>query len=64
MSRQLVGVAGILIAVVGIAVDSRMLVWIAIGVLLVAVLWRLVASRRARRNAEMEEDAAGRRPEV
>jgi membrane protein implicated in regulation of membrane protease activity len=64
MSRQLVGVAGILIAVVGIAVDSRMLVWIAIGVLLVAVLWRLVASRLDRRNAEMEEDAAGRRPEV
>jgi hypothetical protein len=64
MSRQLVGVAGILIAVVGIGLDSRVLVWIAIGVLLVAVLWRLVASRRDRTNAETDGDAAGRRPEV
>jgi hypothetical protein len=44
--------AGILIAVVGIALDSRLIVWIAIGVLLVAVVWRLAASWSTRRKAE------------
>lgn len=52
MSRQWLGMAGILIAVVGIALDSRLIVWIAIGVLLVAVVWRLAASWSARRKAE------------
>lgn len=50
MSRQLVGVVGIAIAVAGIATNSRVLIWVAIGVLLAAVLWRLVASWRARRH--------------
>lgn len=52
MSRQLVGVLGIVIAVAGIAMNSRVLIWVAIGVLLAAVLWRLVASWRARKHRD------------
>jgi hypothetical protein len=52
----MLGVAGILIAVVGIALDSRLIVWIAIGVLLVAVIWRLAASWSARKKAESGAD--------
>ncbi len=52
MSRQLVGVLGIAIAVAGIATNSRVLIWVAIGVLLAAVLWRVVASSRARKHRD------------
>ena len=59
--RQLLGVAGIAIALVGIALDARGIIWAAIVVLAVAFLWRLLASRRARQNAETPpQDAAGR----
>ena len=42
MTRQLLGIAGILLAVLALAYDSRWLVWSAIGVLMIAFLWRLV----------------------
>jgi hypothetical protein len=59
--RQVLGILGIAIAVVGIALDSRRIIWGAIVVLAMAFAWRLLASRRARQNAEVPpQDAAGR----
>ncbi len=52
MSRQLLGLAGIAIAVVGIALDSVVVIWLAITVLSAAALWRLLARRAARQKAE------------
>jgi len=49
MRRQLVGISGILLAVLGIAYESRALVWAAIGVLMIAFLWRLVDRLRDQR---------------
>lgn len=61
MTRQLLGILGIAIALVGIALESRWIVWGAVAVLGVAFLWRLMASRRARQNAEAApQDATGR----
>jgi hydrogenase-4 membrane subunit HyfE len=61
MTRQWLAVLGIAIALVGIARESRWIIWGAIVVLAVAFLWRLVAARRARQNAEaLPQDAAGR----
>jgi hypothetical protein len=45
--RTGVALVGMAIAVAGVALDSRLVVWIAIGVLGVAVVLRFV-SRRAR----------------
>ena len=47
MTRQLLGIAGMLLAVVGLAINSGLVVWIATAVLVVAVGWRLLASRRS-----------------
>lgn len=47
--RQLVGLAGIVLAVFALAYDSQLLVWVALGVLGVSFVWRLVAARQARR---------------
>jgi hypothetical protein len=59
--RQVLGILGIAIAVVGIALDSRRIIWGAIVVLAMAFAWRLLVSRRARQNAEVPpQDAAGR----
>jgi len=61
MTRQLLGILGIAIALVGIALDSRWIIWGAIVVLAMAFAWRLIASRRARQNAEAPpQDAVGR----
>ncbi|HET7601712.1 MAG TPA: hypothetical protein VFK36_01760 [Gemmatimonadales bacterium] len=61
MTRQWLGVLGIAIALVGIALDTRWIIWVAIVVLAAAFFWRLIAKRRARQNAETPpQDAAGR----
>ena len=52
MTRQVVGLAGMALALLGIALGSRMVIWVAIGVLAVAVVWRLVARKRAQRNTD------------
>lgn len=56
MIRQLVGITGILLAVLGIAYESRWLVWAAIGVLMIAFLWRLVDRLRGQRVREGSEN--------
>lgn len=61
MTRQWLGVLGIAIALVGIALGARWIIWAAIVVLACAFFWRLIATRRARQNAEAPpHDAAGR----
>ena len=61
MTRQLLGILGIAIALVGIALDARWIIWAAIVVLAGAFFWRLIVTRRARQNAETPpQDAAGR----
>ncbi len=49
-SRQTLGVAGVLLALVGIGLDNRWVIWSAIAALGVSVLHRAVAFLRARRN--------------
>lgn len=58
MTRQLLGIAGMLLAVLGLALDSRVLVWVASAVLVASVGWRLLASRR-RDQAPPEDGQAG-----
>lgn len=50
LSRQTLGVVGILLALVGIRLDNRWVIWSAIAVLGVSVLHRAVAFLWARRN--------------
>ncbi|HEX7023844.1 MAG TPA: hypothetical protein VF187_03415 [Gemmatimonadales bacterium] len=52
MSRQVVGLAGIAMALLGIALGSRVVIWVAIGVLTVALAWRLIARKRGERNTD------------
>lgn len=52
MSRQIVGLAGIAVALAGIALGSQAVVWVAIGVLAVAVIWRLAARKRGGHNTD------------
>jgi nicotinamide riboside transporter PnuC len=52
MTRQLIGILGILLAVLGLAYDSRWLIWVAIGVLMIAFLWRIVDRLRDKRVRE------------
>ena len=52
MSRQVVGLAGIAMALLGIALGSRVVIWVAIGVLAVAVIWRLAARKQGGRNTD------------
>lgn len=47
--RQLLGLAGIVLAVFALAYDSEALIWAAMGVLGVSFVWRLIAARQARR---------------
>jgi len=50
LSRQTLGVVGILLALVGIGLDNRWVIRSAIAVLGVSVLHRAAACLRARRN--------------
>ena len=53
--KQAVGILGLLVAVAGIALDYRWLVWVAIGLLGLSVILRMVISARARRSEEPPE---------
>jgi len=55
--RQALGLVGLLVAIVGIALESRLVVWVAIGILAASVLQRAVTSIRARRARDDAPDA-------
>lgn len=46
MTRQALALAGMLLAVLGLAYDLRVVVWLATALLAASVAWRLIESRR------------------
>ena len=44
--RQALALAGMLLAVLGLAYEWRMVVWLATALLAASVAWRLIQSRR------------------
>lgn len=56
MSRQLLGLLGIVLAVFGLANEWRWLIWTAAGVMAASVVWR-IADFRARRARSGETGA-------
>lgn len=61
MTRQWVGVLGMAIAVAGIGTGWRAMVWGGMGVLALAVLWRIWASRKARQDTEARNESGTER---
>jgi hypothetical protein len=51
MTRQLLGLLGIVLAVFGLANDSDLLIWTAAAVMAAAIVWRVIAARRAPRQS-------------
>lgn len=49
LSRQALGVAGIVLALVGIKLENQWVIWAAIALMAVSVLHRLLGSIRERR---------------
>jgi hypothetical protein len=45
--KQVFGLAGILVALAGIALESRGLVWVAMGLLAVSLLFRIIVRFRS-----------------
>jgi len=56
-ARQAVGLLGLLAALAGIATGSRVVVWVAIGLLGASVLMRAVAKLLARRREQSPPEA-------
>ena len=52
MTRQLVGLLGIVLAVFGLAYDASWLIWAAAAVMGLSVIARVIEVRRARRQAD------------
>lgn len=50
MTRQALGALGILLAVVGLALDIPLVRWVAIGVLALVVVWRILERNQLRRD--------------
>jgi membrane protein implicated in regulation of membrane protease activity len=46
MTRQALALAGMLLAVLGLAYGLRVVVWLATALLAASVAWRLIESRR------------------
>ena len=62
MTRQALGALGILLAVVGLALDVALVRWAAIGVLVVVLGWRIAERHRLRRmEAESPDSESDRR---
>ncbi|HEU4799596.1 MAG TPA: hypothetical protein VFS94_03100 [Gemmatimonadales bacterium] len=62
MTRQALGTLGIVLAVVGLALDISLVRWLAIGVLVLVVGWRIVARNRLRSDQPESPDSdSGRR---
>lgn len=62
MNSQALGALGILLAVVGLALDIALVRWLAIGVLAAVVVWRIVERNRLRRDRQesVESDSERR----
>ncbi|HEX6091483.1 MAG TPA: hypothetical protein VFZ13_15110 [Gemmatimonadales bacterium] len=52
MTRQLVGLLGIVLAVFGLAYDAGWLIWLAAAVMGLSIVGRVIEARRARRRAD------------
>lgn len=62
MTRQALGVLGILLAVIGLAFDVALVRWAAIGILVVVLGWRIAERNLLRRSAaERPDSEPGRR---
>jgi hypothetical protein len=57
MSRQLLGLLGIVLGLFGLAWRLRWLVWVAVAVLVCSVLLRILASAKAKRASREGEGA-------
>lgn len=57
MTRPALGALGILLAVVGLALDMALVRWLAIGVLVVVVGWRILERNRLRRSDRESPDS-------
>jgi len=57
--RQALGLVGLLVAIAGIALESRLVVWVAIGVLAASAIIRLVLAVRTRRAESEAEESDG-----
>lgn len=55
MTRQLLGLLGIVLAVFGLANDSPLLIWAAAAAMGASILWRIVAAR----SRKAQSDDAG-----
>lgn len=52
MTRQLVGLLGIVLAVFGLAYEAGWLIWLAAAVMGLSIVGRVIEARRARRRAD------------
>ena len=52
MTRPLVGLLGIVLAVFGLAYDAGWLIWLAAAVMGLSIVGRVIEARRARRRAD------------
>jgi len=57
--KQAFGLVGLLVAIAGIALESRLVVWVAIGVLAASAIIRLVLAVRTRRAESEAEESDG-----
>lgn len=57
MTRQALGVLGILLAVIGLAFDVALVRWAAIGILVVVLGWRIAERNLLRRSAAERPDS-------
>ena len=53
-AKQVLGILGLMAALAGIALNNRILIWVAIGLLGASIAARMIAASQARR-AEQEE---------
>ena len=57
--KQALGLVGLLAAIAGVALESRLVVWVAIGVLAASAVIRVVGAVRARRATPEAEESDG-----
>ncbi|HKP27784.1 MAG TPA: hypothetical protein VJU15_00180 [Gemmatimonadales bacterium] len=56
-AKQILGLLGLMTAIAGIALENRVMVWIAIGLLALSVLLRIVVQARLRREERSREQS-------
>jgi hypothetical protein len=57
-AKQVLGLLGLIAALAGIALNNRILVWVAIGLLGASIVARMIVASHARRS-EQEKDTGG-----